>query len=107
MKELILIFIATVLVNNFVLKYFLGICPFLGVSGKIDSAVGMGLATTFVMTVTAPTAWLINTFILKRFELPFLQYVTFIIVIPWNIPSFNNEQLRHSFLRAFFGFKGL
>ena len=81
MKEIILIFIAAVLINNFVLKYFLGICPFLGVSGKIDSAIGMGFATTFVMTITAPAVWVINTFVLKRFGLPFLQYVTFIIVI--------------------------
>lgn len=81
MKEVVLIFISAVLINNFVLKYFLGICPFLGVSGRIDSAIGMGFATTFVMTITAPVVWLINTFILKRFGLPFLQYVTFIIVI--------------------------
>ena len=68
MKEVVLIFISAVLVNNFVLKYFLGICPFLGVSGRIDSAIGMGFATTFVMTITAPAVWLINTFILKIHE---------------------------------------
>jgi electron transport complex protein RnfA len=80
-KELILVFIATVLINNFVLKYFLGICPFLGVSDKLSSAVSMGFATTFVMTITAPVAWLINNYILVKFGLPFLQYVSFIIVI--------------------------
>ncbi len=80
-KELILVFIATVLINNFVLKYFLGICPFLGVSDKLSSAVSMGFATTFVMTITAPVAWLINKYILIKFGLPFLQYVCFIIVI--------------------------
>ena len=80
-KELILVFIATVLVNNFVLKYFLGICPFLGVSDKLSSAISMGFATTFVMTITAPVAWLINNYILVKFNLPFLQYVCFIIVI--------------------------
>jgi electron transport complex protein RnfA len=80
-KELILVFIATVLINNFVLKYFLGICPFLGVSDKLSSAVSMGFATTFVMTITAPVAWLINNYILVEFGLPFLQYVSFIIVI--------------------------
>ena len=63
-KELILLFIATALINNFVLKYFLGICPFLGVSGKLDSALSMGFATTFVMSITAPVAWTINHFIL-------------------------------------------
>jgi electron transport complex protein RnfA len=81
LKEVIVIFIAAVLINNFVLKYFLGICPFLGVSSKIDSAIGMGFATTFVMSITAPVVWMINTFLLKRFGLPFLEYVTFIIVI--------------------------
>ncbi|MFH1855659.1 MAG: electron transport complex subunit RsxA [Candidatus Omnitrophota bacterium] len=81
MKDIILLFVAAVLVNNFVLKYFLGICPFLGVSGKIESAVGMGFATTFVLTITAPVVWLINHFILKRLGVEFLQYVTFIIVI--------------------------
>ena len=81
MKEIILIFVATVLINNFVLKYFLGICPFLGVSSKIDSAIGMGFATTFVMTLTAPVVWLINTYLLEKLGIIFLQYVTFIIVI--------------------------
>jgi electron transport complex protein RnfA len=80
-KELILILIATILVNNFVLKYFLGICPFLGVSDKISSALSMGFATTFVMTITAPVAWLINSQVLSKLGLPFLQYVSFIIVI--------------------------
>lgn len=80
-KELILVFIAAALINNFVLKYFLGICPFLGVSNKLSSAVSMGLATTFVMTLTAPVAWSINYLILQRLGLPFLQYVCFIIVI--------------------------
>jgi electron transport complex protein RnfA len=80
-KELVLIFIATILVNNFVLKYFLGICPFLGVSDKLPSALSMGFATTFVMTITAPFAWFINNHVLAKLGLPFLQYVSFIIVI--------------------------
>ena len=80
-KDLILILIAAVLTDNFVLKYFLGICPFLGVSNELDSAVSMGLATTFVMSITAPFAWVINYLVLKKLELPFLEYVTFIIVI--------------------------
>lgn len=77
----ILIFISAALINNFVLAYFLGICPFLGVSKKVETAVNMGLATTFVMTLTAVICWLINTYILIKFNLPFLQYVTFIIAI--------------------------
>ena len=79
--NLILIFIAAAITNNFVLTYFLGICPFLGVSRKIESAFGMGLATTFVMTLAAVITWLINHFILIRFNLPFLEYVSFILVI--------------------------
>ncbi len=79
--NLILIFIAAAITNNFVLTYFLGICPFLGVSKKIESAFGMGLATTFVMTLAAIMTWLINHFILIKFNLPYLQYVSFILVI--------------------------
>ncbi len=79
--NLILIFIAAAITNNFVLTYFLGICPFLGVSRKIESALGMGLATTFVMTLAAMMTWLVNHYILIRFNLPFLEYVSFILVI--------------------------
>ncbi|MFW5999055.1 MAG: electron transport complex subunit RsxA [Halanaerobiaceae bacterium] len=79
--QLLLIFISSVLINNFVLIRFLGICPFLGVSKQVETAFSMGLATTFVMTLTAAAAWMINTFILEAYNLPFLQYVSFIIVI--------------------------
>ena len=78
---LILIFIAAAVTNNFVLTYFLGICPFIGVSKKTASAFGMGLATTFVMTLAALATWFINHMILKRFGLPFLEYIMFILVI--------------------------
>jgi electron transport complex protein RnfA len=81
MRELILILIAASITNNFVLTYFLGICPFIGVSNKIDSAVGLGMATTFVMTLAATVTWLIYHLVLVKFNLVFLQYVTFIIVI--------------------------
>jgi electron transport complex protein RnfA len=79
--NVILIFLAAVIVNNLVLSYFLGICPFLGVSSKIESAVGMGLAATFVMTLAATVTWLIYHYILVRFNVPFLEYVSFILVI--------------------------
>ena len=79
--ELVAIFISAVLVQNFVLYYFLGICPFLGVSKKIDSAVSMGLAVTFVMTITAVVSWLINNLILIPYDLEYLQIVSFILVI--------------------------
>jgi Na+-translocating ferredoxin:NAD+ oxidoreductase subunit A len=79
--ELLTIFILAIFVNNFVLYYFLGICPFLGVSKKIDSAVSMGLAVTFVMTITAVVSWMINHWILIPYGLDYLQIVSFILVI--------------------------
>ncbi len=79
--NVVLIFLSAAVVNNLVLAYFLGICPFLGVSKRLDTAVNMGLATTFVMTLAAVITWLINTHILLAFDLPFLQNVTFIITI--------------------------
>lgn len=82
LKDLLLIFIGGVLVNNFVLSRFLGICPFLGVSKKTDVALSMGIATTFVMTLSAIASWIIQTYILEPFGLGrFLQYVSFILVI--------------------------
>ncbi|MCK5836618.1 MAG: electron transport complex subunit RsxA [Desulfobacula sp.] len=80
-ENLILIFVAASVTNNFVLTYFLGICPFIGVSNKVESSIGLGLATTFVMTMAATFTWLIYHYILVPYELVFLQYVTFIIVI--------------------------
>ncbi|MCF7907647.1 MAG: RnfABCDGE type electron transport complex subunit A [Candidatus Omnitrophica bacterium] len=81
MNELLLIFISAILVNNLVLSYFLGICPFLGVSGKVESAFGMGLAVTFVMVLATSISWLIYHLVLVKFGLLFLQYVIFILVI--------------------------
>lgn len=79
--KLITIFISAALINNFVLTYFLGICPFLGVSNKTGNAVNMGLATTFVMTLTAAATWPIYNYLLVAYDVPFLEYVAFIIVI--------------------------
>ncbi|MEK6531106.1 MAG: electron transport complex subunit RsxA [Deltaproteobacteria bacterium] len=79
--KLLMIFISASLVNNFVLTYFLGICPFVGVSNKTENALNMGLATTFVMTLTAAATWPVYTYILVKYNVPFLQYVAFIIVI--------------------------
>ncbi len=79
--DLLMLFITAVLVQNYVLYYFLGICPFLGVSKKIDSAVSMGLAVTFVMTITAVVSWVINHWILIPYRLDYLQIVAFILVI--------------------------
>ncbi len=79
--ELVAIFVSAILVNNFVLYYFLGICPFLGVSKKIDSALSMGLAVTFVMTITSVVSWVINNWILIPYDLDYLKIVSFILVI--------------------------
>ena len=80
MKELILIAIGSALVNNVVLSQFLGICPFLGVSKKLDSAVGMGAAVIFVMVLATAATWPIQQ-MLNRFEIGYLQTVVFILVI--------------------------
>jgi len=81
MKEYALILISTVLVNNFVLVKFLGICPFMGVSRKLETAVGMGLATTFVLTLSAISSYLINEYLLIPLGLEYLRTIAFILVI--------------------------
>ena len=81
MAEYLLLFIATVLVNNFVLVKFLGLCPFLGVSTKVDAAVGMSFATTFVLTLASALSYLVNQWLLVPLEIEFLQTLSFILVI--------------------------
>jgi electron transport complex protein RnfA len=79
--KLILLFISSAIVNNIVFSYFLGICPFVGVSKKISSAASMGMAVTFVSTIAASVTWLIYNLILVPFKLEILEYVAFILVI--------------------------
>ncbi|TCK62578.1 electron transport complex subunit RsxA [Seleniivibrio woodruffii] len=79
--SLFLLFVSAVLVNNFVLARFLGICPFFGVSKKVETAVGMGLAVTFVMAVSGSITWIIQYTVLDRFNVGFLQTIVFILVI--------------------------
>lgn len=81
MKEYFLILLSTVLVNNFVLVQFLGLCPFMGVSRKLETATGMALATTFVLTLSAACSYLVETFILDPFGLTYLRTICFILVI--------------------------
>jgi len=81
MKEYALILLSTVLVNNFVLVKFLGLCPFMGVSRKLESAFGMAAATTFVLTLSATLSYVVNTAFLIPFELEYLQTISFILVI--------------------------
>ena len=79
--ELLAITLGAVLANNFIFSQFLGICPFLGVSKKVDTAVGMGLAVTFVMGLASAITWLVNTYILVPLDLMYMQTVAFILVI--------------------------
>ena len=81
MKELIVILIASALVNNVVLNQFLGICPFLGVSKKVETATGMGGAVVFVITIASAVTWFIYTFVLKKLDVTYLQTIVFILVI--------------------------
>ena len=79
--NLLAITLGAILANNFIFSQFLGICPFLGVSKKVDTAVGMGVAVTFVMGLASAITWLVNTFILVPLSLGYMQTVAFILVI--------------------------
>jgi len=79
--DYVLIFISTVLVNNFVLTRFLGLCPFMSVSTRLETATGMALATTFVLTISSICSYLVNTYILLPFDLGFMRTISFILVI--------------------------
>lgn len=81
MTEYALILVSTVLVNNFVLVKFLGLCPFMGVSKKLETAIGMGFATTFVLTLAAVTTWIVNTYLLVPLGIEYLRTIAFILVI--------------------------
>ncbi|MBR9729001.1 electron transport complex subunit RsxA [Shewanella intestini] len=81
MTEYLLLLIGTVLVNNFVLVKFLGLCPFMGVSSKLASAIGMSMATTFVLTLASILSYLTNQFLLQPFDLQYLRTMSFILVI--------------------------
>ncbi len=81
MTEFALILIGTVLVNNFVLVKFLGLCPFMGVSKKLESAIGMGMATTFVLTLSSICTWLVNQYLLAPLGIEYLRTIAFILVI--------------------------
>lgn len=77
----LLLILGTALVNNVVLVKFLGLCPFMGVSNKIDTAIGMGMATTFVMTMAAVASWLLERLVLVPYDLGFLRILSFILLI--------------------------
>ena len=81
MTNLILILIGTVLVNNFVLARFLGLCPFMGVSKNLEAATGMSLATAFVLTLSSAVSYLLNEYLLVPLDLEYLRTISFILVI--------------------------
>jgi len=79
MGDLVLIFLSAAVVNNFTLTLFLGLCPFMGVSARVETAVRMGLANIFVLVITSLCAWALNTFVLEH--APYLRLISFIVVI--------------------------
>lgn len=81
MTEYFLLLVSTVLVNNFVLVKFLGLCPFMGVSSKVETAIGMSFATTFVLTLASACSYIVDTFLLSPLDLEYLRTLCFILVI--------------------------
>ena len=81
MTEFLLLLISTVLVNNFILVKFLGLCPFMGVSSKLETAIGMSMATTFVLTLASVCSYLVETYLLQPLGISFLRTLSFILVI--------------------------
>ncbi|ERP88153.1 electron transport complex RsxE subunit [Marinobacter sp. ES-1] len=81
MSDYVLMLVATALVNNVILIKFLGLCPLMGVSTKMDGALGMGLATTFVLTLAAAASWMLENWLLVPLELEYLRILSFILVI--------------------------
>lgn len=81
MSTILTILISTILVNNYIFAKFLGICPFLGVSSKTETATGMGVAVTFVVVIASAVTWLLQHFVLDVFGLEYLQTIVFILVI--------------------------
>lgn len=96
LQTLLLGFLSVVIVNNLVFTKFLGICPYLGVSGRIDMAFGMGCAVTFVITLSGTLTWMIDHWVLMPYELGVLRYVCFILVIAGAV------QLVEMYVRKFF-----
>ncbi len=96
LQTLLLGFLSVVIVNNLVFTKFLGICPYLGVSGRIDMAFGMGCAVTFVITLSGTLTWMIDHWILVEYNLEVLRYVSFILVIAGAV------QLVEMYVRKFF-----
>jgi electron transport complex protein RnfA len=95
MTEYLLIIVGTVWVNNFVLSQFLGLCPFMGVSKKLETAMSMGLATTFVLTLSSISSYVVNEYLLLPFGLEYLRTISFILVIA-SIVGFTEMAIKKS-----------
>ncbi len=95
MENFLLILVGTVLVNNIVLAKVLGLCPFMGVSKKLDAAVGMGMATAFVLTLASGLSYLVETYALAAFDITYLRTLAFIVVIA-SIVQFTEMFIRKS-----------
>lgn len=94
MTNILVILIGTVLVNNFVLTRFLGLCPFMGVSRNLETATGMSLATAFVLTLSSATAYLLHEYVLVPLDLEYLRTLSFILVIAASV-QFTEIMVRH------------
>ena len=96
MSELLLIVLAAALVNNFVLVQFLGLCPFMGASRRLEGAIGMALATGLVLTAASGLSFLVDRFVLQRFELQYLRILGFVVVVGASIQLTNALARRFS-----------
>lgn len=95
MTDVFLILLATILVNNFVLVHFLGLCPLMGASRKLETALGMGLATTFVLTLASVCSFCLNQWVLEPLGLEYLRLICFILIIA-GLVQFTEMFIRHS-----------
>lgn len=93
MRDYLLILVSTIWVNNFVLSHFLGLCSFIGVSKRLEASIGMGLATTFVLTLSSIASYLVDTYLLVPFGLEYLRTISFILVIAATV-SFTEMMMR-------------
>ncbi len=105
MKEILLLMFAAVFAENFIFAKFYGCCPFLGVSEKPSTALGMGMAVTFVMTISSAATWLVHEFVLVPLELEYLKTIAFILVIAGLVQFI--EMFLHRFVPALYNSLGI
>ena len=96
MSEWLLILVIAVFVNNFVLVQFLGLCPFMGVSNRVTNALGLGVATTFVLTLAATLSYLLHTYVLQPLDVEYLRIIGFIFIIAVVVQFTELSMRRHS-----------